>query len=407
MSGHDWWMRPARSSILAALVVVLALGAAACSKSGRGSAASTTTTTAAAGTSTTAPGEVVYRSKLYDGTRHWICHPDLATDVCRPQPETVFTADGTVTHRPGLTAGAPPTIDCFYIYPTESQDPGVSADLNIGPTELAVVRAQVARYASVCRVFAPVYRQVTLRGLFSGGLGSPAQALAYGDVLDAWRTYLAQQSHGRGVVLIGHSQGAALLIKLMHDEIDPKPAVRSRLVSAILMGGGVEVPEGKDVGGVFQHIPACRAATQTDCVITFASFPTDALPEPGGSLFGRDPAPGQQVLCVDPVALAGHKTATTVIYRRSILLGAITGLSPGDDPYVVLPGTLTARCVRGNGFTVLAYAPASASDKRPVDILLRETLGSSWGLHLYDANLAQDDLIAVVGTQASAWKPSN
>ncbi|MCU1454565.1 MAG: lysophospholipase [Acidimicrobiales bacterium] len=404
------------------------LGTAACSSSGHGSAGGSatsspssttqagggaTTSAAATGSTTSSPAagsgaEAAYKSKLYDGTQHWICHPDLPTDDCRPQAEVVVAADGTATHlaaKPASPASRP--IDCFYIYPTVSPQPGLNSDLQMGDSERSTVRAQVARYSSVCRVFAPVYRQVTLKGIFAGGLGGAGRTFAYGDVLDAWRTYLAQQNHGRGVVLIGHSQGASLLIKLIAEQIDPKPAVRSRLVSAILMGGSVAVPIGKDVGGTFQHIPACRAATQTGCVITFSSFPA-AAPPGLAALFGRDPAPGQQSLCVDPVALAGgNGLADTVVPRRAVLIAAVTGLPAGPEPYIGLPGTLTARCVRVNGHTVLAYARASATDRRPVDSLLKETLGPLWGLHLYDANLPQDDLIQIVGRQGIAWKPSN
>jgi hypothetical protein len=34
--------------------------------------------------------------------------------------------------------------------------------------------------------------------------------------------------------------------------------------------------------------------------------------------------------------------------------------------------------------------------------MLEQRLGPTWGLHLYDANLAQDDLIALVARQADA-----
>ena len=50
---------------------------------------------------------------------------------------------------------------------------------------------------------------------------------AYADVREAWRTYLRKYNHGRGVVLIGHSQGSFVLRQLIAEEIDRKPAVRA------------------------------------------------------------------------------------------------------------------------------------------------------------------------------------
>ena len=90
-----------------------------------------------------------------------------------------------------------------------------------------------------------------------GGGASLDKGPQYDDVRDAWRYYLEHDNRGRGVVLVGHSQGSFILTELIRQEIDGKP-VQSRLVSAILLGATFAVPRGKDVGGSFQHIPLCR-----------------------------------------------------------------------------------------------------------------------------------------------------
>src|ERR1700674_907434 len=67
---------------------------------------------------------------------------------------------------------------------------------------------------------APIYRQVTLTALRAGMAGKPMAAdriLAYNDVLDAWNYYLEHDNHGRGVVLIGHSQGSGILTFLIRN----------------------------------------------------------------------------------------------------------------------------------------------------------------------------------------------
>ena len=76
-------------------------------------------------------------------------------------------------------------------------------------------------------------------------------------MLGAWREYLARDNRGRGVVLIGHSQGTRMLRRLIREEIDPSPAARGRLVSAMLLGGNVIVRRGEVTAGTSR---TCRRA---------------------------------------------------------------------------------------------------------------------------------------------------
>jgi hypothetical protein len=167
-----------------------------------------------------------------------------------------------------------PAIDCFYVYPTVSDQKTGNSNLQVDPEQRSIALYQAARYSQDCRVFAPMYRQETLAGIGSGSppTTTPNPALALSDVEHAFQTYLHRYNHGRGFVLIGHSQGAFILRALIATEVDPVPALRRRLVSAILMGGNVTVKRGKGIGGDFDHIPACRSRTQTGCVIAFSTF---------------------------------------------------------------------------------------------------------------------------------------
>ena len=89
----------------------------------------------------------------------------------------------------------------------------------------------------------------------------------------AWRDYVAHHNRGRGFVLIGHSQGTFVLRQLIKEEIDRKPALRRRLVSALLLGGNVTVRKGKRTGGDFRHVPACRSADrELGCVVAYSTF---------------------------------------------------------------------------------------------------------------------------------------
>ena len=96
----------------------------------------------------------------------------------------------------------PRKLDCFYVYPTVSNQPTPAATKAIDPEVRSIALYQAARYSQLCKVYAPVYRQITL----SIGLGSSAgavtpkmRATAYNDVRDAFRTYLRKYNNGRGV----------------------------------------------------------------------------------------------------------------------------------------------------------------------------------------------------------------
>ncbi len=214
----------------------------------------------------------------------WLCGPGADDDACVGDLDaTVVAADGSRTVEP-FTPAEDPAVDCFYLYPTVSQASGSNAPLEITAAERDVARAQAARFGEVCRVVAPIYRQVTLEGIFSGAFRDvEARDLAFGDVLSAWNDHVAT-SGDRPFVLIGHSQGAQDLTRLLATRIEGDPDLRPRLVSALLIGGQVEVPVGADVGGSFRTVPACRAVDQTGCVVAYNSF---AETPPGFALFGR------------------------------------------------------------------------------------------------------------------------
>ena len=376
-----------RRALLAALLLLVA-----CSGDDDGAAPTTQATT----TSTTAaePAEHYpdHAGDQYAGTANWLCHPELADDECDDLDTTVVEADLTESPR-RIAPAADPAIDCFYVYPTVSQDPGAIADLDAGDEERSTTRAQFARYAGVCRAFAPVYRQFTL-GAIGGTRPEGAEAeIPYGDVLDAWRTYVDELGAGRPVVVIGHSQGSSHLDRLLQEEIAPDPDQRALLVSAILMGSGV---------GPIDGIPVCEAADDTGCLITFSSYAADSPPTEG-ALFGRVRGTDEPALCVNPAALAGGDGLADAIGPTfGTLVGGNPDLARFDSAYVDAPSAFRTECAEANGYRYLAVAKADPADPRPLDRFLVQLLGPTWGLHLVDASVVQGDLIQVVTTQAAA-----
>ena len=352
----------------------------------------------------------------YSNANSWLCRPGRQDACAADLTATVVAADGKLTIEKWSPNPKAP-IDCFYVYPTVSNDPTPNSDMIAGPEEAAVVRAQFARFGSQCRLYAPLYRQVTLTALRAAIAGRPMaadRALAYNDVVDAWNYYLDHENNGRGVVLIGHSQGSGVLTQLIRNEIDGKP-VQSRIVSALLLGTNLPVPRGKDVGGAFKQIPLCHLATQTGCVITYASFRAN-VPPPANSRFGRVQGENMVSACTNPAALNGG-SGELHSYLASAGRGNgssaepepwVTPAQPIKTPFVSVPGLLTAECVSNEKGSYLAITvhgnPADPrTDDIVGDVVSNGQVQADWGLHLIDVNLAMGNLIDVVRQQSKAY----
>ena len=355
----------------------------------------------------------------YADGKTWLCRPGRQDACAIDHTTTVVAADGKLS-KETWTADPNAPIDCFYVYPTISTDPTPNSDMNADPAELNVIKQQFARFASKCKPYAPLYRQITLVGLrrmlAPGATVTLDQGLQYDDVKDAWNYYLKNDNKGRGVVLVAHSQGSFILNRLIHDEIDGKP-IQSKLVSAILLGTTLAVPKGKDVGGSFQHVPLCHAATQTGCVITFASF-RSTVPPPANTLFGRVPDAAMAAACTNPAALAGGSGELRAYLDKTGR--TITSNAPGkpwvmpeqpiETPWVSVPGLLTAKCAsneNASGYLEVTVH-GDPADPRVDDIVGDIGAGpnvlANWGLHLIDVNLAMGNLLEIVSEQAKAYQ---
>jgi hypothetical protein len=293
------------------------------------------------------------------------------------------------------------------VYPTTSRETSDNADLRVQPAEREVAEAQASPFSQVCRVWAPMYRQATERALVSGAAFEPSViATAYSSLLSAWRDYLAHDNHGRPVVFIGHSQGAAMLIKLLRAEVDPSPALRARMVSAVILGGNVQVPLGGTEGGSFVHIPTCGSDTQTGCVIAYSSY---GQTPPAGSFFGRPgkgvsvqsgqtTSVGQQVACVNPVTFSTQPGLLDPAFPTATVALGSTAVS---TPWVSFPGLYTATCEhQGNATWLQVDTTRIPGDARPT---VSAVLGPSWGYHLEDVNLALGNLVADVAREEAAF----
>lgn len=358
----------------------------------------------------------------YSKPAAWLCWPGRADFCAGDNTASIVKADGSVVVETWKADPNAP-IDCFYVYPTVSTDAGVISDMTPNAEEKRVVEQQLSRFGSKCRIYVPIYRQFTLtalRAAVAGGAppAGPRPNTGYNDVVDAWNHYLQHENKGRGVVLIGHSQGSGVLTQLIANEIEGKP-VQKQLISALLLGTNLPVEKGKDTG-TFKSIPLCKSETQIGCAVAYVSF-RDTIPPPADTRFGRprDPNSPMEAACVNPANLSGGKGELHAYLSSGAMIASSSNPPPiwtktgkVETPFVTLPGLLTAQCVSKNGLNYLeVHVNADPADPRADDIAGDVVNGgkvmADWGLHLIDVNLAMGNLVELVGKQGQVYLARN
>ncbi len=342
----------------------------------------------------------------------WLCKPGNAINPCLSSEETtVELANGSSFVEHAKPATNPP-IDCFYVYPTVSSQTTFNANEEVNPEETQIAVDQASRFSQACNVYAPIYPQLTIPAIngFLGPLPEGASTKAYVGVLTAFEEYLALYNHGRGFMLIGHSQGSLMLEQLIKEQIDPNPALRKQMVGAMILGGNVLVPKGKRSGATFQNVPTCLWSGETGCVVAYSSFLKEP---PEGAFFGRVNSP----LLGTPIPEEIAKTLEVVCTNPSVAFaqtGSGTGLLqpyestspfPGDlapyvkapsapTPWVATPLQYSGQCQRSSAATWLQLSDIGGpGDKREQ---VEEVLGPDWGTHLVDVNIALGNLVPTV-----------
>lgn len=332
----------------------------------------------------------------------WLCRPGQVDDPCTaPLATTVISSNGS-RHIVDYKPAAHPSIDCFYLYPNVSHQTESNANLHIDSQETAIAELQASPFSRDCRMFAPMYREST--GSAAGAGATQATQVAYKSALNAWRDYLANYNDGRGVVLIGHSEGSYVLTELVTDQIDQAPSERKLLVSAILTGLDFPV-------GPFADLTPCESSVQIGCLVDYNAY--SGRP-PSGAQFGELPEEnGKPVedICTDPAALAGGSGSLDSMYRirlatqkvagstsQGVLASAVPNVS---TPWIEYQGGYSGSCVTSAGHHVLTV---HASKQVPT---LRSFPDASFGLHVDDPNLAMGNLVQLVQSEATSYLKAN
>ncbi len=185
-------------------------------------------------------------------------------------PTKIDSADAIITGSGMIDGQANAKVDVFFIHPTtDFHGTNWNADINDKGinrlTDIYPIRMQASAFNASCKVYAPRYRQATYASFLDGkGNGYEALDTAYTDIKLAFEYYLKNYNHGRPMIIAGHSQGAYMAQRILHDFFDNDPKMKKLLVSAYLIGGVVSE-------NTFTTLVPCDSSSQTDCYVAWHS----------------------------------------------------------------------------------------------------------------------------------------
>ncbi len=322
----------------------------------------------------------------YDDGSQWICQPGRE-DLCAAFPETEMVLADDDVEPVTWSEATDPELDCLYIYPTmDLQLRRGNTDLvDLEDEERAVV-AQALRLRGVCDLWVPAYRQATLGTYFRGeSKREPCLEVAWQDAVDAFDAWIPQVDGD--FVLIGHSQGAQIVTRLLRERLDDDETLRSRLLAAYPIGWGVGTASGSTVGGSSESVPVCGEDSESGCLVAFKTF-----------LSGAD-APdtawleGEELVCVDPTmdgVLSMAMFENTDDYEHP---AAVTA------DWVVYPEAYGARCTTGDLPSLEISWLGREGLTNPIDWDSRWVTGSN-GSHVLDLSFTQGDITADIARRS-------
>jgi pimeloyl-ACP methyl ester carboxylesterase len=202
----------------------------------------------------------------YSLAANWLARPGLTDDPSEWRP------DGVAAHAPGKAA-------IFFIHPTTYiQTDRWNAPLVVGgDTEFRTrlfVQSQASAFNGAGEIWAPRYRQAAYGSfLLKSADAEKALDFAYRDVAAAFDRFMAEAGD-RPIILAGHSQGALHLERLLREKIAGKP-IAKRIVAAYVVGWPISTTADLPALG----LPACGAADQAGCILSWMTFADPPNPD--------------------------------------------------------------------------------------------------------------------------------
>ncbi|MBK8374564.1 DUF3089 domain-containing protein [Sphingorhabdus sp.] len=284
-------------------------------------------------------------TNVYDDPKMWFARGKVAeNNPVRWQPEGA----------PAIEAPGPAAT--FFIHPTSflAKDHWNAPldDTQSHARARIFLRGLATPFAASGEIWAPRYRQAAI-GAFLTQKPEGQQALnaAYGDILLAFDTFVANVRPDQPIILAGHSQGALHLTHLLKDRIAGTPLAK-RIVAAYVVGWPVSI----DTDLAAMGLPACTSPDQVGCIMSWQSF---AEPAEYGRIvevydrttgFNGESRANTKMLCTNP--LNGGAAAQADAQANLGTLKPAIDMTSGE----LIPAAVPARC-DDRGFLLIGDPP--------------------------------------------------
>ncbi|WP_343609942.1 DUF3089 domain-containing protein [Novosphingobium sp.] len=321
------------------------------------------------------------RADDYHDPARWISHGDgTPGDPAHWLPAGVAPAPNRL---PVLVFFVPPTSEFDKLRWNAAPDDTLAnarADL--------FTRGLASPFNDAAQLWAPRYRQATFGAfLTEKPEGKRSLNAAYGDVLAAFDSFIAQSNPNLPIVLVGHSQGSFHLMRLMKERVAGRP-LAARIAAAYIAGWPVSLQHDLPLMG----LPACTAPGQSGCILSWQSFADPADTTMVRHAYARFPGldgqnrGGTPFLCTNP--LTGRQSTDPAPPTAN--LGTLVPDATMTGARLV-PGLVPARC-GPDGFLMIGPGPKMGPFVAP---------GNNY--HVYDIPLFWANLRADFIARTSAW----
>ena len=255
----------------------------------------------------------------YSKTESWLSLPERNDEA-----DLIPAGIGT-----SINDGEAP-VDVFFIHPTGyMNNVRWTSPVHLGTATEDNAKFALANQASVfngcCNIYAPHYREASIFIYLSPDPVVRDKILdaVYPDISSAFEYFIQHYNNGRPFVIVGHSQGTHLAMRLLH-ELDQAPHIANRMVAAYLIGSlGVSLTE--DYVDSLDQFSVCKKSTDTQCLIHWDTYGENST----GKVFGVS----EQSICINPLSWnnAGSKVSAEFHFGAVPASGMFTGKMLGDD----------------------------------------------------------------------------
>ncbi len=218
-----------------------------------------------------------------------------------------------------------PGFAVFFVPPTSYIQAGGDwnapfDDLETDARARLFLRGLASPFNRADEIWAPKYRQAAV-GAFLTDRPEATMAIdaAFIDVRDAFRFFLDSVDDDKPIVLAGHSQGSLHVLRLLMDEV-AGTQVEGRIAAVYVPGWPISIEH--DLPEL--PFPACAAASQSSCLLSWSSFADDGDPDflmrryAMTDGFNGQPRGDGPILCVNPITgIVGDSASEEANTRHS------------------------------------------------------------------------------------------